>query len=190
VSQPQPYSPQHAFVSDSANLPFFPGQSLDIEFNNVQVTTDQIRANLALIQRDDGPLANGIVTYDSLSAALQTNGIAIATNWTTGTRYFVGIPVIQGGNVYSASCSISPARSRPIWLTDFGCFPSRCRLAPSPARRVRRAFKETPARLAPATAEHPRRRLRSRPDRLLSRPRQGWPIRLERRSATGRRGDV
>jgi len=57
VSQPQPYSPQHAFVADSATVPNFPGQSLDIEFQDVKTTTDQILANLALIQRDDGSLS-------------------------------------------------------------------------------------------------------------------------------------
>jgi hypothetical protein len=35
------------------------GQALDVEFNDVKATTDQILANLKLIQRDDGALANG-----------------------------------------------------------------------------------------------------------------------------------
>ena len=100
MSQPQPYSPQHAFVADSATVPQFPGQSLDIEFQDVKTTTDQNLANLALIQRDDGAIANGIVTYDSLSVALQTAGLQPATLWITGTTYIVGSNVTQGGSLY------------------------------------------------------------------------------------------
>jgi hypothetical protein len=69
VSQPPPYSPQHSFVSDSATVPNFPGQALDVEFNNVKTTTDGIRTNLALIQRDDGQLANESVDLDQLTVA-------------------------------------------------------------------------------------------------------------------------
>jgi hypothetical protein len=88
VSQPQPYSPQHAFVADSATVPQFPGQSLDIEFQDVKTTTDQILANLALIQRDDGALKNGTVTYETLSAALQSNGLATALK-ITATEWII-----------------------------------------------------------------------------------------------------
>lgn len=41
--------------------------ALNDEFDAAALTTDQIRANLALIQRDDGALKNGIVTADSLA---------------------------------------------------------------------------------------------------------------------------
>lgn len=40
--------------------------ALNDEFDAAALTTDQIRANLALIQRDDGALKNGIVTADAL----------------------------------------------------------------------------------------------------------------------------
>jgi hypothetical protein len=100
VSQPQPYSPQHSFVADSATVPNFPGQSLDIEFHDVKATTDQVLANLALIQRDDGALKNGSVTYDSLSSSVQTNGLATAACWLTATSYLVGTTVYQNFNLY------------------------------------------------------------------------------------------
>lgn len=74
MSQPTPYVPAHAFVSDSATVPNFPGQALDVEFQDVKTTTDQIRTNLAKIQRDDGALANASVTFDSLSPDLQALG--------------------------------------------------------------------------------------------------------------------
>jgi hypothetical protein len=71
VSQPPAYTPSHSFLADSATLPYFPGQALDVEFNDVKKTTDAINANLKLIQRDDGALANGSVTYDSLASGIQ-----------------------------------------------------------------------------------------------------------------------
>lgn len=40
--------------------------SINAEFDAAALTTDQIRENLALIQRDDGALKNGIVTADAL----------------------------------------------------------------------------------------------------------------------------
>jgi hypothetical protein len=100
VSQPQPYSPVHSFVSDASTLANFPGQSLDIEFQGVKTTTDQIRANLKLIQRDDGALANASVGFDQLSPALQTNGLMAAQAWVTGTTYPVGVSVLQSNKLY------------------------------------------------------------------------------------------
>jgi hypothetical protein len=99
VSQPPPYTPSHSFISDAATGTF-PGQSLDIEFNNIAAVTDAIETNLAMIQRDDGVLANGSVDYDQLSPALQTNGIAPANAWLTATAYAVGTGVVQGGSLY------------------------------------------------------------------------------------------
>ena len=114
MSQPQPYSPQHSFVADSATVPNFPGQSLDIEFQDVKTTTDQILANLALIQRDDGALKNGTVTYDTLSATLQTNGLATAATWLTAINYTVGTTVYQNFNLYR--CLI--AHTAGVFATD------------------------------------------------------------------------
>jgi hypothetical protein len=72
MSQPAPYTPVTSFVTYQAQQPWFPGQNIDVELNDIKTTTDQIRANLALIQRDDGAIANGVVTYDSLSSDLKT----------------------------------------------------------------------------------------------------------------------
>jgi hypothetical protein len=100
LSQPKPYVPAHAFVSDSATLAGFPGQALDVEFQDVKTTTDAIRTNLALIQRDDGALKNGVVTYDALSASLQSAGLQPATPWVTATAYQAGASVIQTTSLY------------------------------------------------------------------------------------------
>ena len=114
MSQAKSYSPSHSFVADSATLANFPGQSLDIEFNNVKTTTDALGANLALIQRDDGQLANGAVTYDSLSTALQANGLAPATAWMTGVAYPAGVAVVEKNNLYRAVV----AHTSGVFATD------------------------------------------------------------------------
>jgi hypothetical protein len=99
VSQPPPYNPQHSFISD-VTTGTFPGQSLDVEFNNIAAVTADIESNLAIIQRDDGALANSSVGYDQLSPSLQSAGIAPANAWMTGTAYIVGTGVVQAGSLY------------------------------------------------------------------------------------------
>lgn len=114
MSQPPPYTPQHSFVSDSATLANFPGQALDVEFQSVKTTTDAIETNLALIQRDDGVLANASVGFDQLSPALQTSGIAPANAWATGITYTVGTGVVQSGTLYR--CSVQ--HTSGVFATD------------------------------------------------------------------------
>lgn len=75
MSQPTPYDPTHDFSVDI--VPGDLGNALDEEFDDIQLTTDEILANLALIQRDDGALSNGIVTPFSLS----TDTVALLSDW-------------------------------------------------------------------------------------------------------------
>lgn len=70
MSQPVPFVPSYSYLTTQASFSWFPGQDLDVDFANVKETTDEIRFNLALIQRDDGGLKNGIVTTESLDATL------------------------------------------------------------------------------------------------------------------------
>lgn len=70
MAPPPAYSPAHEFVADEAALTTLPGSELDIEFNALNTTLDAILVNLALLQRDDGALKNGIVTIDSLASDL------------------------------------------------------------------------------------------------------------------------
>lgn len=71
MSQPTPYTITFSFTDWSTTYPATPqpGVSLDNEFQAIKATTDQIIANIALVQRDDGALRNAIVTPDSLSPA-------------------------------------------------------------------------------------------------------------------------
>ncbi len=114
MSQPSAYVPQHSFVADSAVLPNFPGQAIDVELQSIKTTTDAVGANLKLIQRDDGALANGTVGYDALSPTLQTNGLATAAAWITANAYQVGTTVYQNSNLYR--CLV--AHTSGVFATD------------------------------------------------------------------------
>lgn len=78
--------------------------SLDGLMTALKSTTDQIIDNLALLQRDDGALIDGIVEIHTLSAevlallsstAWQTRG-----GWVTATEYAKGDIVLQDEVVY------------------------------------------------------------------------------------------
>jgi hypothetical protein len=109
MSQPVAYVPVHAFVADSATVPNFPGQALDVEHAAIKATTDQIRANLALIQRDDGALANGSVDTPQLSTAVQA-ALGSSTAITT---------ILAAATAASASASAAAA-SATTANTDVG----------------------------------------------------------------------
>ncbi len=102
MSQPPALNRAFSFSNFQAANPSLPipGSQVDLELNNVVATANAIRTNLALIQRDDGALANASVTYDTLSPALQTAGIAPALPWVTGTAYSVSASVTQGSAFY------------------------------------------------------------------------------------------
>lgn len=70
MAQPTPYTRQYDFSDYQTVNPTKPlrGSEVDAELDAVKLTTDQLRANIGLIQRDDGKLANQSVTPESLSA--------------------------------------------------------------------------------------------------------------------------
>lgn len=111
MTQPVAYAPATDFSADEAGA--VSGRStvrtanLDAEFSAVQTTTDQIRANLAIIQRDDTALRDGVVELHTLStevlALINSNGWtqnAAGYPWLTATAYVVGNFVTQGGDGY------------------------------------------------------------------------------------------
>ena len=102
MSQPPPFNRSFSFNNFQAANPSLPppGNQLDGEFNNAKATLAAINSNLKLVQRDDGTLKNGSVTYDTLSASLQTAGIAPAIPWVTGTAYAVGASVTNSSKFY------------------------------------------------------------------------------------------
>ena len=101
MAQPTEYNRQASFSNLQAQAPSDPppGNTLDAEFNAVKVTLDEILANLELIQRDDGYLANESVGLDQLSPEIEV-GWQAPEVWVTATDYVVGNTVFHGSGFY------------------------------------------------------------------------------------------
>ncbi|WP_223518272.1 hypothetical protein [Pseudomonas sp. BF-R-21] len=104
---PPPYTRQTSFTDWEANHPGEPatGTSLDAEFNAVQVSMTDTQARLALIQRDDGALANYSVGRDQLDpelAAALAGGFYPRGAWQANTKYKVSDAVNQDGVLWAA----------------------------------------------------------------------------------------
>ena len=105
MPQPTRYVPSYDFSDFQADNPSdpLPGDRVDLELAALRTTTDETLDNLALIQRDDGALANSIVTLDSLSAAARAIfalGGTVRGPWATGTAYAVGDVVSEASKSY------------------------------------------------------------------------------------------
>lgn len=121
MSQPSPFARQSSFTDYQASFPSAPllGTAVDAEFNALLVTLREVLANLALIQRDDGKLANSIVTLDTLSPAVM---IALGAGvvwlprggWATATIYAVS-DVIQSG---TGSYVCAEAHTSSVFVDD------------------------------------------------------------------------
>lgn len=106
MSQPTPYNRLYNFTDYQTVNPVdpLPANELDAELNAIELTTDEIRANLAQIQRDDGALANQLVTPESLSAstlAIISQGEYVPRGaWDDGVAYAVGDLVTYNAATY------------------------------------------------------------------------------------------
>jgi hypothetical protein len=102
VSQPPAFNRSFSFSNFQAQNPSqqIPGSSIEQELNNVKATLDAILANLKLVQRDDGAIANASVGLDQLSAQVPV-GFNAPVVWTTGTAFTGGSStVFQGSGFY------------------------------------------------------------------------------------------
>jgi hypothetical protein len=88
MTQPTDYVPSEEF--GPFNPSAFPnlGLKLDVEFGNISTSVGEINDNLAMIQRDDGALANESVGVDQLKDELRA-GINTPVSWLTATAYSV-----------------------------------------------------------------------------------------------------
>jgi hypothetical protein len=106
MGQPSEFTSAQDYADFQTNNPgsFVAGSDLDVDFAAVKVTLDQIRTNLALLQKDDGTIGNAVVTVDSLNAdllALFTIGAStVRGQWLTATAYAVLDVVTDSGIVY------------------------------------------------------------------------------------------
>jgi len=108
MAQPTPYNRLYNFTDFQTVNPTspLPATQVDNELNAAALTVSQIRANLGLIQRDDGALANQTVTPDSLSAAtlamINQGEYNPRGAWATATVYAVGDIVTFNAATYLA----------------------------------------------------------------------------------------
>ena len=92
MAQPTPYTRQYAFddwQTDNPSDPL-PAASLEQELDAIKLTTDEILANMALLQKDDGTLANnsvGVTQLDAGARALIEAEGEIRGAWVTATAY-------------------------------------------------------------------------------------------------------
>lgn len=106
MSQPTPYNRLYNFTDYQTVNPAdpLPANELDAELNAIELTTDEIRANLAQLQRDDGALANQLVTPESLSAStlaiIAQGEYAPRGAWDDGIAYAVGDLVTYNAATY------------------------------------------------------------------------------------------
>ena len=108
MSQPTPYTPTTDFSQQEANNAS--GRStvntaaLDAEFANIDTTLDQTLANLQLIQRDDGKLADLVTQLHTLSPEVLNlmGGFRITGLWVASTDY--AIDDIATYDIYTYVC--------------------------------------------------------------------------------------
>lgn len=108
MSQPPSYTKSANFSDDESSA--VSGRStvrtaaLDAELDAIETTVDATLVNLALIQRDDGALRDGVVVTHTLGAdvlaLLSTSGGSPRGAWLTATAYVARDVVTQGGNTY------------------------------------------------------------------------------------------
>lgn len=117
MSQPPPYNRQASFANLQALNPSGqpPGNTMDAEFNAVKTTLDATLADLALIQNDDGTLANQSVGPAQLSSQLVL-GFNAPTVWVTAHAYTASpaSTVLQGTALYI--CLVS--HTSGVFATD------------------------------------------------------------------------
>lgn len=92
----------------------FPGTQLDADLIGLHDSVSALALFTQGVMRSDGRLNNGVVTYDSLAAELQTAGLAPATAWSTPTSYLLGNAVTINSNLYR--CLI--AHTSGVFATD------------------------------------------------------------------------
>jgi hypothetical protein len=101
MAQPTAYVPTYDFSDWQTANPSdpLPGADLDTQLHLIKTFSQQVCANLAIIQRDDGALANNSVGIDQLSPEVDF-GFATLEDWETAHAYVPRDGVYQGNNVY------------------------------------------------------------------------------------------
>jgi hypothetical protein len=115
MAQPPAFNRSENYTEYAAAHPgaTFPPASLDGEMDDIETTLDATLSNLALIQRDDGKLANRSVHPDALSTATAAlmGSWAPRGIWATATLYTIRDLIEQSGTAYVCAATHTSAAS-------------------------------------------------------------------------------
>ena len=119
MAQPDTYTVAYDFSDFQATSPStpLPGDKVDIEFAEIAAIFAQYKTNLALIQRDDGDLANATVGIDQVDSSLAATMAASGNPrgpWASATVYAKADAVTSGGIAYIAVS----AHTAGVFATD------------------------------------------------------------------------
>ena len=108
MAQPRDYTRQYNFNDFQATNPDdpLPGNQIDAELNTVKLTLDDLNANIAKIQRDDGKLGNAAVhkdAFDQGALAIINSDFTPRGDWVTAREYAVNDAVDFNGSTYVAT---------------------------------------------------------------------------------------
>lgn len=111
MPQPTPWAPSLVYTTYAAAHPSapFPPASVDTDFAALKLTLDGILTNLALIQRDDGALANLSVGVQALGKDVKNliGGWNPRGAWVTATNYAVKDMVTPTGGDLTYVCAVA-----------------------------------------------------------------------------------
>ena len=106
MAQPNPYAKATDFTeyqTEHQSAPFS-GALLDAELVDIELNLQGLNANIALIQRDDGELANEVVGVAALGtdvlALIASETFSVEGTWATATLYAVGDIVEKDAAAY------------------------------------------------------------------------------------------
>ena len=121
MAQPTAYTRQYNFNDFATTSPSdpLPGVQVDNELNSVKTNLDGVNSNIALIQRDDGKLANQSVHKNSFDtdalALIGLSGYTVSGTWSASQSYTAGTLVNFNDATYLATVAHA---SGTVFATD------------------------------------------------------------------------
>ena len=121
MAQPTPYNRQYNFNDFATTSPSdpLPGVQVDNELNSVKTNLDGLNANINVIQRDDGKLANQSVHKNSFDvdalALIGVSGYTVSGDWAASSTYTVGTLVNFNAATYLATVAHTAGT---VFVTD------------------------------------------------------------------------
>lgn len=113
-----PYDRQYNFTNWQAAHPDepLPAGEVDAELNAVKIALNGTQEDLALIQKTDGSLANGVVDVQNLASGLVL-GFTLKGSWAVGTAYVARDVVVYFADFYVCKTAHTSTAATPDTLT-------------------------------------------------------------------------